>query len=273
MNQVICGDNVQELKKLPGNYVDLTVTSPPYDKLRDYDGHSFDFENLAKELFRVTKEGGVIVWVVGDAVVNGSETGTSFKQALYFMEIGFRLHDTMIFKKNGSSTMPNPNRYSQEFEYMFVLSKGSPKTVNKIKDKKNKTAGDIYRRRYRNKTTGEMVYRDDTAITPEYGYRFNIWDYGVGYGKGTKDKFTHPAVFPDKLAQDHIISWSNEGDLILDPFAGSGTTLKMARELNRNFIGIEISEKYCDVIKHRLSQNTLTPVTALPKIKTGKESK
>mgnify|MGYP003678848411 CR=1 FL=1 len=250
MGKLVCGDNVEILKGLESNSVDLTVTSPPYDGLRDYNGYSFDFEGVAQQLYRVTKLGGVIVWVVGDSVVKGSETGTSFRQALYFMEIGLRLHDTMIFKKLGSSSMPNPNRYSQEFEYMFILSKGSPKTVNKIKDKKNKTAGDVYKHRYRNKETGKMVYREDTAITPEYGFRFNVWEYSLGTSKGIGH---HPAVFPEKLAHDHIVSWSNQGDLVLDPFVGSGTTCKMAKQLNRDYIGIDISSEYINIANDRVN--------------------
>jgi DNA modification methylase len=257
LKELICGDSATELKKLQSSCIDLTVTSPPYDNLRDYNDYSFDFKVIAAELFRVTKEGGVVVWVVGDAVVKGSETGTSFRQALYFMELGFRLHDTMIFQKNASSSMPNPNRYSQEFEYMFVFSKGSPKTVNKIKDKKNKYAGVVKTRTYRDKVSGEMVYRKDTTTIPEFGFRFNIWKYNIGGGKTTTDKITHPAMFPERLAKDHIISWSNEGDTVLDPFAGSGTTLKMARQLNRNYIGIEISQEYCDIIEKRLTQLVL----------------
>ena len=256
MNDLICGDNIEILKGLDDNCIDLTVTSPPYDGLRDYNGYSFDFEGVAQQLLRVTKEGGVIVWVVGDAVVKGSETGTSFRQALHFKEIGLRLHDTMIYQKKGSTSMPNPNRYSQAFEYMFVLSKGSPKAVNKIKDRKNKYAGHEYRRRYRDKHTGKMIYREDKGITPEYGHRFNIWEYDSGYMKGTKDEIVrgHPASFPEKLAVDHIISWSNEGDIVLDPFVGSGTTCKMAKQLNRNYIGIDISQEYIDIAEERLNQ-------------------
>jgi DNA modification methylase len=250
MNELICGDNIEILRGMDDNSIDLTVTSPPYDGLRDYNGYSFDFEGVAKQLYRVTKEGGVIVWVVGDAVVKGSETGTSFRQALYFMEIGLRLHDTMIFQKIGSSSMPNPNRYSQQFDYMFILSKGSPKTVNKIRDKKNKTAGEVYGRHYRDKISGELIYRHDKNVTPEYGYRFNVWDYALGSSKGTGN---HPAVFPEKLAYDHIVSWSNEGDIILDPFVGSGTTCKMAKQLNRNYIGIDISQEYTDIAQERVN--------------------
>jgi site-specific DNA-methyltransferase (adenine-specific) len=256
MNDLICGDNIEILKGLDDNCIDLTVTSPPYDGLRDYNGYSFDFEGVAQQLLRVTKEGGVIVWVVGDAVVKGSETGTSFRQALHFKEIGLRLHDTMIFHKN-SITLPNPNRYFQVFEYMFVLSKGKPKTYNIIKDRKNNTVGDNRPRHFRDKKTGLMVYRKDRNIVGEYGRRLNIWKYDVGGNKSSKDKisFQHPATFPEKLAVDHIISWSNEGDIVLDPFVGSGTTCKMSKQLNRNYIGIDISQEYIDIAKQRLNDS------------------
>lgn len=250
-DKIICGDNVTELKKFPDDLIDLTVTSPPYDNLRDYEWYSFDFENLAKELFRVTKDGGVVVWVVGDSVKNGSESGTSFKQALYFNAIGFNLHDTMIYHRNNPPL--THNRYEQHFEYMFVLSKGKPKTFNPITELKS----------YHDKRTKKMTRRNaDNSI--DYGYckqsltkiKGNVWYYKVGGGLSTKDKiaFKHPAIFPEELVKDHIISWSNEGDLVLDPFAGSGTTLKMAKLLNRNYIGIELSEKYCEIIKKRLEK-------------------
>jgi len=243
INKVICGDCLDVMKDIPDNSIDLTVTSPPYDNLRTYNGYTFDFEGIAKELYRITKDGGVVVWVVGDATINGSETGTSFKQALYFKEIGFNLHDTMIYAKQNPVPYHH-NRYNPQFEYMFILSKGVPKTFNPIQEK---TKGF---------KTGKYRYPDgslkvaNTPIIKETKMLNNIWYYVVG-GKGNN----HPASFPEKLAEDHIISWSNEGDTILDPMAGSGTTLKMAKKNNRNYIGIEISPEYIDIINKRL--NTL----------------
>jgi site-specific DNA-methyltransferase (adenine-specific) len=234
------GDCAIVLKNLQNESIDLTITSPPYDNLRAYNGYSFDFENTAKELYRVTKNGGVVVWVVGDAVIDGSETGSSFKQALYFKELGFNLHDTMIYEKN-SSTYPasaKSLRYSQIFEYMFILSKGRPKTVNLIKDKPNKWAG-------HKDFSGKLK-----NAVPDFSPRNNIWKYTTSFN----DKTNHPAVFPEKLAHDHIISWSNEGDTVLDCFMGSGTTGKIAKNLNRNFIGIEVSEEYLIEAKKRIDK-------------------
>ena len=253
MNELVCGDNIEILKDMENNYIDLTVTSPPYDNLREYNGYSFDFEGIANQLLRVTKEGGIIVWVVGDSVINGSESGTSFKQALYFKEIGLRLHDTMIYHK--SPPFQEKNRCPQSFEYMFVFSKGKPKTFNPIMDHKNT---------YDSHKGGEVVSgvrkKDGThtkKIRPkprEYSKRWNVWWIPNGYFSLTQDKvaYQHPAVFPEKLAHDHIISWSNEGDVILDPFVGSGTTCKMAKQLGRNYIGIDISQEYIDIAKERV---------------------
>lgn len=259
LNKIICGDCLEVMKELPDKCVDLTVTSPPYDTLRDYKGYSFDFEGIAQELYRITKDGGVVVWVVGDATIKGSETGTSFKQALYFKELGFNLHDTMIYEKTGCS-MPS-NRYLSSFEYMFVFSKGKPKTINFIKDRKNRFPTRWGKgRKVRNKD-GSWSYRENYEAK-EYGRRFNIWRYnngGQGYGHTDEYAHQHPATFPEKLAEDHILSWSNEGDTVLDPMCGSGTTLKMAQKNNRNFIGIEISEDYCKIAEERLKnlQQTL----------------
>ena len=239
LNKIYCGDCLELMKQIPDKSIDLTVTSPPYDNLRTYNGYTFDFEGIAKELYRITKEGGVVVWVVGDATIKGSETGTSFKQALYFKEIGFNLHDTMIYEKNSASypAHKKSSRYTQIFEYMFVFCKGKIKTHNLICDKKNKWAG----------------YKDFSGKiknpVPNFSPRNNIWKYTTSFN----DKTDHPAVFPEELAQDHILSWSNEGDTILDPMAGSGTTLKMAKKNNRNYIGIEISPEYIDIINKRLN--------------------
>ena len=255
LNTIIQGDCLEVMKKFDDNSIDLTITSPPYDNLRDYNGYTFDFKGIAKELFRVTKEGGFVVWVVGDATIKGSETGTSFKQALYFKEIGFNLHDTMIWKKQTfTDTGSLRVRYGGVFEYMFVLSKGKPKTFNPIKDRKNKLPG---------KKKHGTVRQKDGSLKPisnigkeigEYGQRFNVWEINTEVSN-TKRK--HPAQFSEQLAEDHIKSWSNEGDILLDPMCGSGTTLKMAKKNNRNYIGIEISEEYCKIAKERLAQQTL----------------
>jgi len=257
LNTVICGDSAHVLKTFPDECIDLTVTSPPYDNLRTYHGYVFDFETIAKQLFRVTKKGGVVVWVVGDATINGSETGTSFRQALYFMECGFNLHDTMIYEKAG--TLPSSNRYTQEFEFMFAFSKGTPKIFNPIFDRKNKWGGQ--------KTFGKSSFRDKEGSLKvsgqrevnKIGMRSNIWRYANGFGFGQSDEiaYQHPATYPEALAKDHIISWSNEGDTVLDCFAGSGTTLKMAKILNRSYVGIEISSEYVALIEKRLRN---TPV-------------
>jgi len=254
VNKVVCGDCVEVMKGLPDESVDLVITSPPYDDLRAYNGYKFEFENIAQQLFRVVKEGGVVIWVVGDKTIKGSETGTSFRQALYFKELGFNLHDTMIYEKD-SPSFPERNRYSQIFEYMFVLSKGKPATFNCIKDRKNKWANG--RKHIKgNYRTGknETKRHNKQNLLKEYGSRFNIWRVPTGYGKSSKDKMAHehPAIFPEKLAEDHILSWSNEGDVVLDPMCGSGTTCKMAMKNNRNYIGIDISEEYCDLTTRRL---------------------
>ena len=252
-NKVYCGDNVEIMKKFPNECIDLTVTSPPYDNLRTYNGYSFDFENVAKELYRVTKKGGVVVWVVGDATIKGSETGTSFKQALYFKEIGFNLHDTMIFEKLNPAPFVH-NRQEQAFEYMFVFSKGKPKTVN-LKMKKNKSAGKkIHHHSFKHNGKKIKSFNGKQRETKEFGIDINIWKYKVGWNNSYTEKYLkkHPAIFPEKLAEDHILVWSNENETILDPFAGSGTTLKMARLNNRRYVGIDCSKEYCKILERRL---------------------
>lgn len=260
INKIYNCDCIEGLKSLPDNSVDLTVTSPPYDDLRNYGNTlewNFDvFKPIAKELYRVTKPGGVVVWVVGDATIKGSETGTSFKQALYFKdECGFNLHDTMIYQKNGSSrpASKNSKRYSQIFEYMFVFTKGEiRKDITLIADKRNKWAG--WAKWGKNTTfnvDGDLVeVKKNQPVISEYSFRDNIWKYSVSFN----DKTGHPAVFPEKLAEDNILSWSNEGDLVLDPFMGSGTTAKMAMLNKRNFIGFEKNTEYYEKSLERIGK-------------------
>ena len=251
-NQIICGDNVEVMQQMPDNCIDLTVTSPPYDNLRTYNGFSFNFEEVAQELYRITKDGGVVVWVVGDATIKGSETGTSFKQALYFKDIGFNLHDTMIWDKQNCSSVGSMNRYENTFEYMFVLSKGNLKTANIIKDRANKRAGEKQHGSIRQKDgTVRKTSQYGKREIAEFGRRRNVWN--VFPAKSPKERL-HPAPFPEQLAKDHIISWSNPGDFIFDPFIGSGTTAKMALLNGRNYCGIDISEEYCEIARQRLEQ-------------------
>jgi len=248
LNKIYCMDCLEGMKQLDDNSIDLTVTSPPYDNLRTYNGYTWDFEGVAKQLYRITKPGGVVVWVVGDATVNGSETGTSFRQALYFKEIGFNLHDTMIYAKNNPMPIQH-NRYQPCFEYMFVLSKGKPKTFNPIMENTVNPGGKItttQRKKDGSKNRGTGYGNKRNSIR----YRHNIWKYNVGKNQTTKDKiaFQHPAMFPEKLAADHILTWSNPCDIIFDPMCGSGTTCKMAYLNNRKFIGVDCSEEYINDI-------------------------
>ena len=256
LNKILNCECSDGLKKFPADSIDLTVTSPPYDNLRTYEGFTFDYKPIVQELYRVTKPGGVVVWVVADGVDKGSETGTSFKQALYFKECGFNIHDTMIYLRN-AVTHPEKYRYYQCFQYMFVLSKGSPKTVNLIRDHKNKTAGKKETTRLQREKDGKFKERWDfknKKVRPEYSVRWNVWDISVGSLVMADDRLWvgHPGVFPLKLAEDHILSWSNAGDTILDPMCGSGQTLIAAKKLNRNYIGLDISNKYCELAQQRL---------------------
>ena len=259
LNSIYTGDAAQLLGALPEACIDLTVTSPPYDDLRDYEGYTFDFKPIAAELFRVTKPGGVVVWVVGDAVVDGSETGTSFEQALWFKGLGFRLHDTMIYDSH-SVRYPDITRYHQSFEYMFVFSRGRPKTINLIKDHKKRWFGSWGKKTKRGKNgvlhKSNSFSKANENKDREFGIRFNIWRYAIGAGFSSKDDvaFEHPAIFPEKLAHDHIISWSNLGDVVLDPMCGSGTTLKMAKQQGRQWLGFDIAEEYVELARLRVKQ-------------------
>ena len=251
MQEILQGDCVEVMRGMDTASVDMVLTSPPYDNLRTYNGYTFDFESTAREIQRVLKPGGVCVWVVGDATVKGSETGTSFRQALFFKEIGMNLHDTMIYQKANYVPLTH-NRYEQSFEYIFILSKGKPNTFNPVMIP-TKNAGKVEKygleRRKNHGTNHAMRLYDKTTFktTKETKIAPNIFSYTLG-----SERPKHPAPFPTCLAKDHILSWSNEGDTVLDPFLGSGTTLLATQELNRNGIGIEISEEYCKIAEARI---------------------
>jgi site-specific DNA-methyltransferase (adenine-specific) len=247
-------DCLDYLKRQPDNSIKFTLTSPPYDNIRNYNGYSFPFEDIAQELWRCTSVGGVVAWNVADATVKGSETGTSMRQALYFMSLGFRLHDTMIYAKN--NPMPagvSSKRYHQAWEYIFILSKDTPETFNPI-TVKAKFGHVIANMKHRGKD-GELKYTKTKRN--EFTKVRNIFEYNIGGGQSTKDKvaFKHPAIMPEQLAADMISTWTNAGDSVFDPFTGAGTTAKMCFLLDRKFQGTELSTEYCNIIKERLDQH------------------
>ena len=255
MIDLMHGDCLELMKDIPDGSVDLTVTSPPYDNLRTYNGNinqwNFEkFKAIAKELYRVTADGGVVVWVVADATIKGSETGTSFRQALHFMDCGFNLHDTMIWEKPSfTATGSLSVRYASVFEYMFVFSKGKPKSFNPIKDKPNKHGGEKIKASTIRTSNGFKMMSKDINVA-QFGQRHNVWK--ISPCLSSKERTGHPAQFPEQLANDHIVSWSNEGDTVLDCFMGSGTTGNMAVLNNRRFIGIELDDKYFNIAKQRI---------------------
>ena len=251
MNIAYNEDCVQGMRKLPDACIDLTVTSPPYDNLRTYHGYAFDWKATLEELYRITKSGGAVVWIVADQTKNGSESGTSFRQALYAMEIGFNLHDTMIWDKRGV-TFPHEKLYHNCFEYMFVFAKGAIKTANLIHDHINERAGKKAGSSWRE--PDGTVKTKKSRIIEQTGRRFNIWRMPPVVSNS--ERTGHPAQFPLRLVSDHIISWSNEGDTVLDCFLGSGTTRIAAYDLNRNFIGYEIDPDYFQQQEERFSKHT-----------------
>lgn len=265
LNKISFGNSIDLMKLIPDNTIDLTVTSPPYDNLRTYKGKikddvvfddyfSFPFVEMANELYRITKDGGIVVWVVNDQIVNGGESGSSFRQALKFQEIGFKIYDTMIYHKNGAP-FPETGRYSQVFEYMFVFLKGKkPNSVNIIKDKENRWAGVSNFGKRSARTKEGDIKKMESFTVANFGSRYNVWYINNGAGWTTKDKYAyeHPAMFPESLAEDHILSWSKEGDIVFDPMCGSGTTPKMAKLNNRNFIGFDINQEYVNISNKRI---------------------
>jgi site-specific DNA-methyltransferase (adenine-specific) len=250
-------DCLDYLKRQPNDSLKFTLTSPPYDNIRDYNGYSFPFEEIAQELWRTTKVGGVVAWNVADATVKGSETGTSMRQALYFMSLGFRLHDTMIYaKKNPMPAGVSSKRYHQAWEYIFILSKDAPDTFNPIMVKAK--FGHLDANMKHRGTDGKTEYKKTKRN--EFTKVRNIFEYSIGGGISTKDKvaFEHPAIMPEQLAHDMISTWTDEGDTVFDPFTGAGTTAKLCFLLGRKFQGTEISSEYCDIIQRRLDA-TMNP--------------
>ncbi len=253
INEIVCGDCLEVMKDWPDGCIDMAISSPPYGNLRDYKGYVFDFKGIAQQLFRITKQGGVVVWVVGDQTINGSESGESFRQALYFKSIGFNLHDTMIYQRQGCFPSETHHRYWQDFEYMFILSKiNMPVAFNPIKELAAfRSSGAIHKRRLVENIKGDTLAK---GIRHKYKSISNVWKMSCGGGLSSKDEnaFEHPAIFPEQLAKNHIISWSNPDDIILDPMNGSGTSCKMAKILGRRYIGIDISEEYCEIARQRI---------------------
>jgi len=271
INRIINGNCVEVMKNFDENSIDLTLTSPPYDNLRTYKGFTFPFEDISKELYRITKNGGIVVWVVNDATINGSETGTSFKQALKFIEVGFNLHDTMIFQKTNPIPQIYRKRYNGVFEYMFVFSKGVVKTHNPIKIDCLHAGLELNGTTYKNFSKGEQKREKMALPVKSQKIKGNIWEYVVGKKSEDQEAKGHPAPFPCALARDHINSWTNEGDIVFDPMNGSGTTCISALKLGRNYIGVDISDEYCEIARKRIqnyelqTQNINDEITSLNK--------
>ncbi len=253
INKIIEGNCIEVMQTISNDFVDLTVTSPPYDDLRNYKGFVFPFEDIAKELYRITKPGGVVVWVVADATIEGSETGTSFKQALFFKKCGFNLHDTMIFRKRNPIPQIYRKRYNNEFEFMFVFSKGVVKTHNPIMVDCLHAGLELNGTTYKNYSKNEQSREKMAKPVKDKKISGNIWEYVVGKKLEDQEAKGHPAPFPCELVRDHIFSWTNEGDIVLDPMCGSGTTCKVACELERKYIGIDISHEYCKLARERIN--------------------
>ena len=257
LNRIINDDSKNILTSMPENCIDLVVTSPPYDDLRDYNNElKWDFEvfqDISRELYRVMKPGGTLVWVVGDKTTNGNKSLTSFKHTLFFQEIGFKIYDIIIYEKSGTGP-PHSKRYFNSFEYMIIASKGMPKTVNLLRDKPNKWAGkETFGNVTRREKDGTLTNKGKKKIN-DFGIRTNIWRYDNGKGFSTSDNiaYDHPAIFPEKLVEDHILTWSNEGDIVLDIFGGSGTTAKVAQKLKRSWIYVEKVKEYCKIAEKRI---------------------
>lgn len=251
------GDCLDVMRTLGDGTVDCVVTSPPYDTLRKYRGAAADwgfdkFKEIASELVRILADGGVIVWNVNDATENGGRTGTSFRQCLAFMELGLKLNDTMIWRKTNPLPQVRQPRYAACFEYMFILSKGKPKAFNPIM-RKTKFGGSSYNSTCKNMGGESGRTRKDFTINDE-AIEYNVWDIAVA-----QNKTCHPAVFPYELAYRHVISWTDEGDLVCDPFMGTGTTGAACVNANRRFIGMEKVEEYFNIAKERIEEEIHKP--------------
>lgn len=255
LNQIYHSDCIELMNLMDSEIIDLTITSPPYDNLRHYKGFTFDFENIAKGLYRITKQGGIVVWIVGDKINNGNKSLTSFKQALFFQEYGFNVHDVMIYKKKNTPFMRS-NAYTNCYEFMFVFSKGKPNTFNPLTEKTVRQGFEMVVHNKGADAVNKKVLKELKADKT----RTNIWEYAVGLHGSTSDKeaFKHPAIFPEKLAEEHILSWSKLGDIIFDPMCGSGTTCKMAKKHQRNYIGCDISEDYVAIARKRVEHYKVT---------------
>ncbi len=255
MYKLFAGDNAEILSTFGSGTIPLTMTSPPYDKNREYEGYEYDLDAVAKQLYRVTKDGGVVVWIIADATIKGSETGSSFKQALHMMSVGFNLHDTEIYAKN--NPMPNDcgKRYRQCWEYMFIFSKGTPETFNPI-TVPVKGKSEVFKS-FRVTSVGRGDLNED-RLAPAERKVSNIFYYTIG-SASSSDSFAklHPAIFPEKMALDHILSWSNPNDIVLDPFCGSGSSLLAATQMGGTAIGIDISERYCEIAARRCAQEVM----------------
>jgi site-specific DNA-methyltransferase (adenine-specific) len=255
LNKIICGDAVEELKKIPNNSIDILVTSPPYDGIRKYNGFNYDLHATGKEIYRVLKDGGVAIMVIQDQTKNFGKTLTSFRTIVDWVDnIGFKLFETVIYRKYGAEGAWWNKRFRVDHEYMPIFLKGErPQYFNKDPLKiPSKHGGKTMTGGGTRLTNGIRIPTRAITINP-MKCRGTIWEYMTA-GDGTRLKHKHPATFPDKLPYDFIQCFCPPNGVVLDPFIGSGTTALAAIELDRNYIGIDISKEYCDLARRRIKE-------------------
>lgn len=258
INTILHGDSAEVMQSFPDKCIPLTVTSPPYAKMRLYGGHDYTwetFKSVATQLVRITMEGGVICWVVRNQIVKERENLQAEKEKLFFADdLGLWPHQTIIGAPKGVP-LPQSRRYASNFDYVYVFSKGHPRIVNIIRDRRNSRFGDLKSNRLIRESNGSerLACGGEYAIA-KWGFRSNLWSYSTGGNHTATDRISakHPARMGEPLAEDLIISFSKPGDLVFDPFAGAGTSLKMALLNQRQWLGVEIFDEYVELIEKRM---------------------
>lgn len=258
LNEIYCIDCVEGMKKIPDNSVDIVVTSPPYDGIRDYNGFNFDLHETGRGLIRILKEGGIVAMVIQDQTKNFGKTLTSFKTIIDWCDnIGFKLFECVIYRKHGSEGAWWTNRFRVDHEYMPIFLKGEkPQYFNKENLKVPSIhGGKVMTGSGSRRTDGKTNARVTRPINT-MKCRGTIWNYLMA---GDKDpiKRQHPAPFPDQIPLDFIECFCPPGGVVLDPFMGSGSTAVAAKKLNRKYIGFDTSEEYIKIAHARL-RNTET---------------
>lgn len=267
MGHLSIADAIEHASTLASDSVDLVLFSPPYDGVRDYRGNwTLDLPALGSELLRVVKDGGFAVMVIADGTKNQRKSMTTFRTAVAWEDAGWSLFESVIYSRDGRPGAWWATRFRVDHEHILMFYKGKrprPVTHHDGLRVPSKHAGKKWTGTQR-LTDGTLVKTSATVAADKC--RGTIWHYATSNSEGNRTKAKHPATFPDALARDVILALSAPGDVVYDPMMGSGTSVVIAAQEGRRWLGNDFFAEYVEIAQQRLAVEAHTPLVSVTSI-------